>query len=93
MALLQVTKAIAAVVNTYGSSLLIGVDNHGQPVGIEVDYPVVKVRDCEGFGLWLTATGKNPPGRIGVTDLVVHYCMFNGRRSLASMSVPSQSQY
>ncbi|MCY4594815.1 MAG: DUF262 domain-containing protein [Bryobacterales bacterium] len=74
-----VIKTIAAFMNTHGGTLLIGVDDHGQPTGIEADYPFVKGRDRDGWGLWLIAVVKNALGTVAVTDLLVRYCMIDGR--------------
>lgn len=74
-----VVKTIAAFMNTHGGTLLIGVDDHGQPVGIEEDYAFVKGKDRDGWGLWLTATVKNALGSVAVTDLLVRFCVFDGR--------------
>ena len=56
--------------NTHGGTLLVGVDDHGQPVGIESDYPFVKGQNRDGWGLWLTATVKNGLGTLAVTDML-----------------------
>ena len=74
-----VVKTIAAFMNTYGGTLLIGVDDHGQPVGIEADYPLVKGGHRDGWELWLTAAVKNALGTVAATDLSVRFCLINGR--------------
>ncbi len=74
-----VVKTIAAFTNTHGGTLLVGIDDHGQPVGIEEDYPFVKGKDRDGWGLWLTATFKNALGTVAVTDLLVRFCVLDSR--------------
>ena len=74
-----VVKTIAAFMNTHGGTLLIGVDDHGQPIGIEADYPLVKGSDRDGWELWLTAVVKNALGTVAATDLSVRFCMVDGR--------------
>ena len=69
-----VIKTIAAFMNTHGGTLLVGVDDHGCPVGIERDYPLVKGRDRDGWELWLTAVVKTALGAIAATDLLVRFC-------------------
>ena len=69
-----VIKTIAAFMNTHGGTLLVGVDDHGRPVGIERDYPLVKGRDRDGWELWLTAVVKTALGTIAATDLLVRFC-------------------
>ena len=46
-----VIKTIAAFMNTGGGTLLIGVNDRGDPVGIEPDYPHVKGADRDGWEL------------------------------------------
>ena len=74
-----VVKTITAFMNTHGGTLLVGVDDHGQPVGIEADYPLVKGGDRDGWELWLTAVVKNALGTVAATDLSVRFCMLDGR--------------
>ena len=74
-----VVKTIAAFMNTHGGTLLIGVDDHGQPIGIEADYPLVKGSDRDGWELWLTAVVKNALGTVAATDLSVRFCLVDGR--------------
>ena len=74
-----VVKTLAAFMNTHGGTLLIGVDDHGQPVGIEADYPLVKGNDRDGWELWLTAVVKTALGAVAATDLSVRFCAIDGR--------------
>ena len=74
-----VVKTIAAFMNTDGGTLLIGVDDHGDPIGIESDYPFVKGRDRDGWELWLTAVVKTALGTVAATDLRVRFCTIEGR--------------
>lgn len=74
-----VVKTIAAFMNTDGGTLLIGVDNHGRPVGIEPDYPLVKGCDRDGWELWLTAVVKTALGTVATTDLRVRFGTLDGR--------------
>ena len=74
-----VVKTVAAFMNTHGGTLLIGVDDDGQPVGIEADYPLVKGKDRDGWELWLTAAVKTALGPVAATDLSVRFCAMDGR--------------
>ena len=65
--------------NTDGGTLLIGVSDHGQLVGIEADYPLVKGEDRDGWELSLTAAVKNALGAVAATDLSVRFCSFDDR--------------
>ena len=82
-----VVKTIAAFMNTNGGTLLVGVDDHGQPVGIEADYPFVKGSNRDGWELWLTSIVKNTLGPVAATDLDVRFCMFDDR-TIARIDVP-----
>ena len=73
-----VVKTLAAFMNTHGGTLLIGVDDHGQSVGIEADYPLVKGNDRDGWELWLTAAVKTALGPVAATDLSVRFCALDG---------------
>ncbi len=73
-----VVKTIAAFMNTHGGTLLIGVDDRGDPVGIEPDYPHVKGKDRDGWELWLTAAVKNALGTVAATDVPVCFCTIGG---------------
>ena len=69
-----VIKTIAAFMNTHGGALLVGIDDHGRPVGIERDYPLVKGRNRDGWELWLTAVVRTALGQNAATDLHVRFC-------------------
>ena len=83
-----VVKTIAAFMNTNGGTLLVGVDDHGQPVGIEADYAFVKGKNRDGWGLWLTAKVKTTLGPVAATDLAVRFCTLDGR-TIARIDVPA----
>ena len=74
-----VIKTIAAFMNTDGGSLLIGVNDDGAPVGIDLDFPFVKGNNRDGWWLWITTTIKNALGAVAASDIQVHYCTLNDR--------------
>jgi type I restriction enzyme R subunit len=49
-----VVKTIAGFLNTDGGTLLIGVGDHGEIVGLSYDLPLVKPRNADGLVNWLT---------------------------------------
>ena len=75
----SVIKTIAAFKNTDGGTLLIGVNDRGEPVGIEADYPYVKGADRDGWELWITTAVKNALGSVAATDLPIGYCKLEGQ--------------
>ena len=72
-------KTIAAFLNTHGGTLLIGVNDNGEPIGIEADYPFVKGADRDGWERSLTTAVKNALGAVAAIELPVLYCSIEGR--------------
>ena len=48
-----IAKTVAGFLNTDGGTLLIGVDDNGETVGLAADFAVVKSPDPDRFELWL----------------------------------------
>ena len=86
-----VVKTIAAFMNTSGGTLLVGVDDQGDPVGIESDYPHVKGRNRDGWELWLTAAVKQALGPVAATDVPVRFCMIEDR-TIARIDVSPRAE-
>ena len=82
----SVVKTIAAFMNTNGGTLLVGVNDRGRPVGIEMDYPFVKGGDRDGWELSLTTAVKNALGPVAATDLAVGYSTLE-ERTIARIDV------
>ena len=57
-----VAKTVAGMLNAWGGTLLVGVDDNGQLVGIEKDYPFVGSRNKDGWQQWLTTLLDNSLG-------------------------------
>lgn len=74
-----VVKTIAAFMNTHGGTLLVGIDDHGHPVGIEADYPFLQRNDRDGWELWLTAVVKSALGPVATMDLSIRFCMVDSQ--------------
>jgi predicted HTH transcriptional regulator len=62
-----IVKTVAAFLNTDGGTLLIGVDDQGNVLGLEDDYPHVKPTNGDGFLNWLTTHLINALGHTPVT--------------------------
>lgn len=73
-----VIKTVAAFMNTDGGTLLIGINDHGEPVGIEKDFPHVRGANRDGWELWMTGAVKNALGKVAAVDLSVSYCTIEG---------------
>ncbi len=68
---LAVVKTVAGFLNAQGGTLLIGVDDQGEVLGLETDYATINRRDRDGFENWLTgllasALGKPVLAQVGV---------------------------
>ena len=61
-----VLKTIAGFMNSNGGTLLIGVTDDGQPVGLEADWASLKRKDLDGFEQRLM--------ELIATSLGTHYC-------------------
>lgn len=48
-----IVKAVCGFLNSEGGKLLIGLDDDGQPLGLDADYQTLKKKDRDGFELWL----------------------------------------
>ena len=75
----SVVKTIAAFRNTVGGELAIGIDDVGQPVGIEEDYPYVKSRNRDGWELWLSNLISLTLGKVEATAVKPRYCELDGK--------------
>ena len=75
----SVAKSICGFMNRNGGSLLVGVDDGGNPVGIDQDYPFVKSGNRDGWQLWLTDLVAKTMGQVAVTDMNVRYCDLDGK--------------
>jgi hypothetical protein len=49
-----VSKTISAFLNTYGGTILIGIDDEGKVLGIRADYETLKKKNPDGFVVYLT---------------------------------------
>ncbi|MFD9959215.1 DUF262 domain-containing protein [Amycolatopsis sp. NPDC058986] len=74
-----VIKSITAFMNTYGGTLLVGVeDNTGKVVGIEEDFPYVAKKNVDGWELWLTDVVSRAVGKVAAAGLDVRMAKFDG---------------
>jgi hypothetical protein len=80
-----IAKTVAAFMNSSGGTLLIGVDDEGEMLGLEKDYETVKNKNSDGFKLLLDSIINNYLGSelhqyINVSILDVdgkHVCVIN----------------
>ena len=75
----SVVKTIAAFLNTEGGTLLVGVGDAGDAIGIEQDYPFVKGGNRDGWERWLTDTLISALGKPAAALLKVRFAEVNAR--------------
>jgi len=74
-----IVKTVAGFLNADGGTLLIGIDDDGEPVGLERDFAMMKKADRDGFELWLHDTLATCLGRAAVADIGVAFIEVEGR--------------
>ena len=74
----NIVKAVAAMSNSNGGSVLVGVADDGSIVGIEQDFPFLKSRDVDGWGLWLTDLLATCLNKVVAADVSVEYVEIDG---------------
>jgi hypothetical protein len=79
-------RALAGFMNAHGGTLLVGVDDDGNLLGIEEDFPFLKKPDADGWGLWLTDAVSNALGKPAASELNLRIGQFDGR-SVARIDV------
>lgn len=75
----SIVKSVAAIVNSDGGDLLIGVDDEGRPVGIEGDYALVKSHNRDGWELWLGNLISMTLGKVEAAGITPQYCELDGK--------------
>ncbi len=73
-----VLKSIAAFANSYGGTLLVGVQDDGTVVGVEGDLPYVKHQNLDGWKLRLNDAVATSMGKVTASDLDVSTCFLDG---------------
>ena len=72
-------KTLAGFMNAFGGTLVVGVDDHGEIVGIEEDFPFLKKPNCDGWELWLTDAASHILGKAAAAELDVRIARFDGK--------------
>lgn len=73
-----VVKSIAGFMNGDGGTLLIGVDDLGEPTGLEDDLKVTPRKDLDGFENWLTTLVESSIGGAATANVAVDFPSANG---------------
>jgi hypothetical protein len=73
-----VVKTIAGFANTSGGTLLIGVNDDGELLGLDGDLSVMKRPDVDRYHLWLTDLLESTMGKPAATGVLVTFPSLNG---------------
>ena len=73
-----VVKSVAGFMNSRGGTLLIGVSDKGEPVGIERDLRVVPRKDVDGFANWLTTLLESTIGGAATANAEIQFPQVGG---------------
>lgn len=74
-----VVKTIAGFMNANGGTLVVGLDDAGNVVGLEVDYALLNKEDRDGWELWLTNLLSNSLGKVAASDVQIAFARIDGR--------------
>ena len=70
---LTIAKTVAALSNSNGGALLVGVDDDGQVLGLDDDFSLMKRPDADRFELWLRDYLTRVVGAATTADLEVSF--------------------
>ncbi|WP_419914041.1 HsdR family type I site-specific deoxyribonuclease [Candidatus Poriferisodalis sp.] len=86
-----IVKTVAGMLNDHGGTLLIGVTDDGEPVGLDDDYAQVKPPNADGFVNWLDTLFDNRLGHAGANRLTVRMDRVAGH-DICRIDVPASSR-
>ena len=86
-----VIKTVAGMLNDRGGTLLIGVTDRGEPVGLEDDYTQVKPPNADGYVNWLDTLFENNLGHVGANRLTIRIDQVN-HRDICRIDIPASSR-
>jgi ATP-dependent Lon protease len=73
-----IVKTIAGFMNAHGGTLLIGIDDDGNAIGLDKDYKLVKGHGRDGFENWLTDLLEKSLGKPAVANVAVGFASVDG---------------
>jgi type I restriction enzyme R subunit len=86
-----IAKTVAGFLNGHGGTLLIGVNDRGQPVGLHLDYARVKPQNADGLVNWLDTMLENTLGHAGAHRVQIRIDVINGI-DICRLDVPASSK-
>ena len=86
-----VVKTVAGLLNDRGGTLLIGVTDSREPVGLDDDYAQVKPASADGYVNWLDTLFENNLGHAGANRLDIRIDRVNSH-DICRIDVPASSR-
>ena len=86
-----IVKTVAGMLNDRGGTLLIGVTDNREPVGLDDDYAQVKPPNADGYVNWLDTLFENHLGHPGANRLTIRIDQVNGQ-DVCRIDVPASSR-
>ena len=86
-----VVKTVAGMLNDRGGTLLIGVTDNGEPVGLDDDYDQVSPPNADAYVNWLDTLFDNSLGHSGAHRLTIRIDQID-HRDICRIDVPASSR-
>ena len=86
-----IVKTVAGLLNDRGGTLLIGVTDSREPVGLDDDYAQVKPPSADGYVNWLDTLFENNLGHAGANRLDIRIDRVN-RQDVCRIDIPASSR-
>lgn len=77
---LTIVKTIAGFANAKGGTLVIGVNDDAEPIGLDNDLALMKKPDVDRYQLWLTDLLENTIGKPAASSVDVSFPALDGHR-------------
>lgn len=84
-----VTKTVAGFMNSHGGTLLVGVSDDGETIGIEEDFAHLKKADPDGWQLWLSDLVATHLGTEVAAELDVQIVQLDGHHVARIVAGPA----
>jgi predicted HTH transcriptional regulator len=88
---LIIVKTVAGFLNAAGGTLLNGVNDQGDAVGLQADYPFVKPQNADGFVNWLDTLFDNHLGKAGASRVQIRIEEIDSHE-ICRIDVPASSR-
>ena len=86
-----IVKTVAGLLNDRGGTLLIGVTDNREPVGLDNDYTQVKPPNADGYVNWLDTLFENNLGHAGANRLNIRIDRTNNH-DICRIDIPASSR-